>query len=222
MEGTREGAPPETGGRHRWLFAYAINGDLRFISHHDTLRLFRRALARASVPVRYSEGFNPHPKVVIPLPRPVGISSQAETIVVETQLPIDPHETLRQLQQHTPQGVQMLSVRSLSPQERLRPASARYFLETEGAPGADVQARVESLRASASLVVERMDHETRKARSVDIRPFLMDLCATEEGVEFTLKIEGQASAKPAEVAGLLGFDASTINHRIRRLSVQWQ
>src|SRR3989304_8362378 len=104
MEGVRKDCSPPCGERHRWLFAYSIDGDLRFISHHDTLRLFRRAMARANLPVRYSEGFNPHPRIMIPLPRPVGIASQAEAIVVETELPIDPDEALQQLRRHTPVG----------------------------------------------------------------------------------------------------------------------
>ncbi len=222
MEGTRQDAPPAAGGRYRWLFAYGIDGDLRFISHHDTLRLFRRALARANLPVRYSEGFNPHPKIMIPLPRPVGIASQAEAIVVETERPVDPDEALQQLRQHTPPGVQLFSVRALAPQERMRPASVRYRLETDGPPNAELRARADTLRESQQAIVERTDYETHKARSVDIRPFLMELSVTDSGVEFTLKVEGQASAKPAEVAGLLGFDATAINHRIRRLTVQWQ
>src|SRR3990172_12981655 len=99
MEGTRQDAPPREGGRYRWLFAYSIDGDLRFISHHDTLRLFRRALARADLPVRFSEGFNPHPRIMIPLPRPVGIASRAEGLVVETVGLIDPDDALRRLQE---------------------------------------------------------------------------------------------------------------------------
>src|SRR3990172_12933571 len=120
MEGTRQDAPPREGGRYRWLFAYSIDGDLRFISHHDTLRLFRRALARADLPVRHSEGFNPHPRLMIPLPRPVGVASCAEVIVVETERPIDPDDALQRLERQTPEGIAMLSSRRLALAGRLQ------------------------------------------------------------------------------------------------------
>lgn len=159
---------------------------------------------------------------MIPLPRPVGIASQAEAMVVETERPIDPQEALQQLRRHTPPGIQLMSIRGLAPGERLHPDSVRYRLETDQPPSGELLARMDAVRAMPAACVERVDHGTKKARTVDIRPFLIELTATDQGVEFMLKLEGQASAKPAEVAGLLGFDASRINHRIRRLSVEWQ
>ncbi|GAF87148.1 unnamed protein product, partial [marine sediment metagenome] len=77
MESQALGEIPIPAQRERWVFGYDVDGDLRFISHHDMLRLFARSLARAALPVRFSEGFNPHPRLSIPLPRPVGVASQA-------------------------------------------------------------------------------------------------------------------------------------------------
>lgn len=222
MEGVQKDCPPPQGERHRWFFAYSIDGDLRFISHHDTLRLFRRALARADLPVRFSEGFNPHPKIMIPLPRPVGIASNAEAIVVETERPIDPEAALACLRQHTPQGIRMLSARELAPDARFQPASVRYELESEGIPTEDLRRRLDELRTANSAIVERTDRKTGRSRSVDIRPSLAELGVSDRGVEFTLQMNGGGSAKPAEVAGWLGFDPAAINHRIRRLAVEWR
>ena len=78
--------------RHRWVFAFQVDGDLRFVSHQDMLRLFRRALARAEVPVRLTQGFNPHPRMSLPLPRPVGMASEAEVLMIETERDVDPDD----------------------------------------------------------------------------------------------------------------------------------
>lgn len=62
----------------------------RFLSHRDVLRLMTRALRRAGVPVAFSQGFNPHPKVSFAAPLPVGSTSQAEymeLILAEPQTP---------------------------------------------------------------------------------------------------------------------------------------
>lgn len=204
------------------MFAYSIDGDLRFISHHDTLRLFRRALARADVPVRYSEGFNPHPRIMIPLPRPMGVASCAEVMVVETERPIDPDDTLQRLDRQTPEGIAMISSRRLALAEHLRPLQVRYHLDATEPVTEELNSRVRSLLDSKTAVVRRVSPKNPKGRPFDVRPFIADLCAAENGVEFTLNVSQDGTAKPAEVAGLLGFDAATINHRIRRLEVKWR
>lgn len=204
------------------MFAYSIDGDLRFISHHDTLRLFRRALARADLPVRYSEGFNPHPRMMIPLPRPVGVASVAEVIVVEMDRPIDPQDALQRLARQTPEGIQMLSVRRLALAERLQPILVRYHFDAQDLSTEELDLRSRGLLDSKAAVVQRVSPKQPKGRPFDVRPFLADLRAVEDGVEFTLRVSQDGTAKPAEVAGLLGYDAATINHRIRRLEVQWR
>ena len=64
---------------------FKIEGRLRFLSHVETLKLFQRACARAGLQVRYSEGFNPRPRLSLPLPRPVGVESQDELLCVRVE-----------------------------------------------------------------------------------------------------------------------------------------
>ncbi len=59
---------------------FKVEGSLRFLSHAETLRLLQRACVRAGLALRYSEGFNPHPKFSLPLPRPVGVESEDELL----------------------------------------------------------------------------------------------------------------------------------------------
>ncbi len=204
------------------MFAYSIDGDLRFISHHDTLRLFRRALARADLPVRYSEGFNPHPRIMIPLPRPVGVASCAEVIVVETEHPIEPEDALQRLDRQTPEGIAMLSSRRLALAEHLQPIQVRYQFDAPDVSTVNLSARVRNLLDSRTAIVQRLGPKNPKGRPFDVRPFIEDLRVTEDGVGFTLRVSQDGTAKPAEVAGLLGYDSATINHRIRRLEVLWR
>ncbi len=222
MEVVQKDLSPSSGERLRWMFAYSIEGDLRFISHHDTLRLFRRALARADVPVRFSEGFNPHPKIMIPLPRPVGVTSCVEVVVVETDRLIDPDDAARRLDSQTPAGIQMLRGKRLAVGERLQPALVRYHLDASDVSREEMSLRVKSVLDSKSAVIQRKSPKNPKGRPFDLRPFIADLKADDGGVELTLRVSQDGTAKPAEVAGLLGYDAATVNHRIRRLEVQWR
>jgi len=208
--------------RYRWMFSYRVTGDLRFISHHDTLRLFRRALARADIPVRFSEGFNPHQRMTIPLPRPVGVSSEAEAIVIETDKAIDPADALQRLQAQMPEGIGLQGVRALAAGERPQPDEARYRLLLESAAPPEWSARVDELMASETVVVARTDPKSKKSRSVNIKPYIVGIELAGDAVEFTLRVTGEGSARPAEIAGLLGFDPTSINHRIHRQEVRWR
>lgn len=222
MEGVPTDGPPTGGQRFRWVFGFCIEGDLRFISHHDTLRMLRRTLARADFPVRFSEGFNPHPKVMIPLPRPVGIASEVEVVVLETDRPIDPSQALVRLQAASPGGLRFTTGREFVKGESVTPVRATYLLDTQGAPSDEVRRRVEELRAADSAVITRTDAKSKVSRAVDIRPSIESIETGEAGVEFTIRIGSGGAAKPAEVAGWIGFDSATINHRITRTKVDWQ
>lgn len=222
MEGSKEIAVSPPGERFRWMLVFSLGGDLRFISHHDTLRLFRRALARADIPVRYSEGFNPHPKVMIPLPRPVGVASRDEALVLETNRIIDPEQALQRLQEKTPDDIDLISLRRLESGEQMEPSHVRYRLDLSDMNIADLEDRVQDVLTAQNLPIERKSPKSKDVRRVDIRPYLVDLRAIGQAVEFTLMVTGNGTAKPAEIAGALGCDPGSINHRIERLEVQWR
>ena len=64
------------------LVKFRIWGNLRFLSHAETMSVFQRACVRAGIPVRHSEGFNPRPRMSLPLPRSVGVESDDELLVL--------------------------------------------------------------------------------------------------------------------------------------------
>ncbi len=222
MQGTQTQPDPEAAAGDRWMFGYSVQGDLRFISHHDTLRLFRRALARAALPVRYSEGFNPHARVSIPLPRPVGVASDAEALVVDFRERVDGDVAIERLGRQMPEGIKLLGARRLDAGNQPLPAFVRYRLDLDGAPLEVVKAHAARTMASDVVEVERVRHKDQRHRRINVRPLITDLHVAETGVEFRVRVTNCGSVKAAEVAGLLGFDSHAINHRIRRLDVQWE
>ncbi len=216
-----EGAVADT-ARHRWVIRFSVDGDVRFISHHDTLRLFRRALARAELPVRFSEGFSPHPRLSIPLPRSVGLASDDEAVVVEFERAIEPGDALRRLQREMPEGFRIFEGRPLQTGENLHPQRVHYTLELSEPPGEEIAARAGYLLDQSTLPVARPDPRGGRAKSVDLRPYLAALRVTGARIDFVLNVTGEGTAKPAEIAGLLGLDGSTLLHRIRRTKVNWK
>lgn len=213
--------------RHRWVFAFQVDGDLRFVSHHDMLRLFRRALARAEVPVRFTQGFNPHPRMSLPLPRPVGMASEAEALMIETERDVDPDDMVARLEQHTPADLQMVSARRLAFRERLEPELVRYRFRPEPPPRTsalsnDLKMKVRLVLDAETIQVERMKPGNEAVRVIDIRPYIEDLSLVDDEVEFTLRVTQSGAAKAAEVVGALGYRTESINHQIRRIDVRWR
>ncbi len=222
MGGLRDNGIADVEERSRWMFRYTVSGDLRFISHHDTLRLFRRALVRAKLPVRWSEGFNPHPRITIPLPRPVGIASDAEAVVVSTDGPVEPEDAVQSLERHTPADLRMIAARNLKPGEKIEPVLVRYSVEPADSPISNLQARARDLLEADTVQVNRTNPKKARTVLVDLRPYIVDINLKGEEVEFTLRVTNNGTARPAEIAGLLGYQADAINHRIRRLEIQWR
>ncbi len=101
---------------------FRIGGLLRFLSHAETLRVCQRACARAGIPVKHTMGFNPHPRLSLPLPRSVGVESDDELLVLWLSVKRDSldvsdvsHEEyaaqIRQvLQRALPAGVEVIRV----------------------------------------------------------------------------------------------------------------
>lgn len=213
--------------RHRWVFAFQVDGDLRFVSHHDMLRLFRRALARAEVPVRFTQGFNPHPRMSLPLPRPVGMASETEVLMIETECDADPDDMLGRLQRHTPPDLQMVSARRLALRERVEPEFVRYRFCPEQMPRSsdlsnDLKTKVRLVLDAETIEVERTKPGNEAKRVIDIRPYIENISVVDDAVEFTLRVTQSGTARPSEVVGALGYGTESINHQIRRIDVRWR
>ena len=86
--------PQPAGGQapvvQRVRLRYAKRGPLRFTSHRDFARAFERAIHRAGVPIAYSQGFTPHPKISYASAAPTGVASEAEYLEIGLQAATEP------------------------------------------------------------------------------------------------------------------------------------
>lgn len=183
--------------------------------------MFRRALVRSRLPVRYTTGFNPHPRISIPLPRPVGMAGDAEVLVVELTQAIDAGQAAAQLAAQAPRGLTIIEARLLGERERLSPCAARYRLWT-GPVTTDLRDSLQRLQQTDVVPVTRHDSEGRMTRTFNLNDFLLEVEWGAEWLDFWLKVSDDGSIRPSEVAAALGFDARAINHRICRMEVRWQ
>jgi radical SAM-linked protein len=184
--------------------------------------MLARACARAQLPVRYSEGFNPHPRISLPVPRPVGVASDAERMVVELTEPVAPERIRRSLAEQVPEGVAMRQVRTLAVRERCLPRLVRYSVDIRDRDGDALSREASRMLASDSIPYDRYVHKESRNKTIDLRPFLEAIDVGDECVRFGLFVTGAGTAKPAEVCDILGIGGENVNHLIRRLEIEWQ
>ena len=96
----------------RLRIRYAKRGRARFTSHRDFARAFERALRRAQVPMAYSSGFNPHPRISYANSSPTGAATEAEYLEIGLAEDCDPAKVLGALNEAMPDGLVLTEIRA--------------------------------------------------------------------------------------------------------------
>ncbi|UUZ60005.1 TIGR03936 family radical SAM-associated protein [Nocardioides sp. B-3] len=158
---------------------YAKRGRLRFTSHRDFSRAFERAVFRARIPMAYSSGFNPHPRMSYAGAAPTGSASEAEYLEIALARVLVPSEVHALLDEALPPGLDILEVVESpggSLADRLEASRWRIDLSV---PAADLQAAVKAFYDADEVLVERM---TKKGlREFDARGAVLSITASGAG-----------------------------------------
>lgn len=156
----------------RLRLRYAKRGRLRFASHRDFQRAFERALRRAGVPMAYSAGFSPHPKISYANAAPTGTASEAEYLEIGLAEERDPVELRQRIDEALPPGLDILDVvvaRTSDFAERLQ--ASRWRIELPGLGAAEAGEAVARLLAADEVLVERLTKNG--LRTFDVRAALL-------------------------------------------------
>ncbi|WP_406321367.1 TIGR03936 family radical SAM-associated protein [Streptomyces sp. NBC_01637] len=157
---------------------YTKRGRLRFTSHRDFQRAFERALRRAEVPMAYSAGFTPHPKVSYANAAPTGTGSEAEFLEIALAEPRDP-DTLRDLLDASlPDGLDItdaVEARTSGLADRL--TASVWEMRLDGVPFEDAEKAVAGFLGAESVEVQR--RTKNGMRTFDARAAVADLEAVD-------------------------------------------
>ncbi len=163
-------APPV----QRLRIRYAKRGRLRFTSHRDFSRAFERAIARAQVPMAYSSGFHPHPRISYAGASPTGAASEAEYVEIGLARETDPDVVRRALDEALPPGLDVMQV-VVSPGGSLtdRLEASAWRITVPDLPVAAGRSAATAFLAAETVLVERM---TKKGlRTFDCRAAVVSL-----------------------------------------------
>jgi radical SAM-linked protein len=214
---------------------FSKHGKVRFISHRDVARAFERAFRIEELPLAFTEGFSPRPKVSFGLALSVGHESDAEYLDVELTEPVDADALPQRLTPVLPEGMPATgAVRLIERAPALQESitEVQYRVATVDGRGQPVPQHVLDAAASGALASDAlMVTRVRKGKESvdDLRPVLRSLEVRHDGDEpvFDLTLLTQPrGARPREVLDALdrftgaGGGVGLTEHRVTRTS-QW-
>lgn len=184
---------------------YARLGDSRFYGHLEMLQLIFRLLQRAALPVLFSSGFNPTPKVSFSQALPVGVESLAEFFDVELARPLaSMEETVTVLNQQLPPTIRVRNI-TLAPRKAMMSSLTSYTISLQ-APPPDIAQRITAFLERDSYVIERFRKNRRQ--EIDLRSLVSNIAW--DGGELALELlghQGKPGTNPREVlVKIVGFD----------------
>ncbi len=196
-------ARPSRNGEQGPVFSYRVHyarlGDARFLGHLEMLQLVFRALHRSGLPVLFSRGYNPSPRVSFSHALPVGVESHVEYFDVDLSRPISRYEeTARLLNRNLPEFV---TVTSVAPRGKQTPKDMVVSYQVRLGPDVDgpaVAKRIADFLARDSFIIERV--RKKKRRELDLRPLVLALRL--EGAELAMELlhpHSAAGTNPREV-----------------------
>ena len=196
---------------YKYWFEYSKNEPLKLLSHLELMRVWVRAFRRAKVPIAYSQGYNPHPKISFASPLAVGVAGEREygEIILQEKTITDIMQ--RRIAEELPEGLSFHKYQHVpmdvpSPMALIDVTRYRITLVSEDEHAA------RSLKDQWLEFIENRQHEicrfTKKGfKNIVLSDYLMDhslLTAETDRVkaEIDLKIDNKGTVRPEEIINL--------------------
>jgi len=187
----------------RIRITFSKQSALRYTGHLDLHKLWERAVRRAELPLAYSQGFHPQPKMNLAAALPLGFSSLCEVLDMRLEREIPLEGLLQRLNDTLPSGIQVLNIEQVeerAPALQTQVASAEYEVRMiESGFGSDVNRRIKSVMATESII------RTRREKEYDLRPLIEELSLADDKIIMRLAAREGATGRPEEVLDVLGI-----------------
>ncbi len=187
----------------RIRITFSKQGPLRYTGHLDLHKLWERAARRAELPLAYSQGFHPQPKMSLAAALPLGFSSTCEILDMRLEHDVELVSLRERLNGTLPPGIRVLSVEQAeerAPALQTQVAEAEYQIELrEQVDPSELKRRVEAAMESTSIPRER------RGKSYNLRPLILFIEAFDDKITMRLAAREGATGRPEEVLDVLGI-----------------
>jgi len=211
---------------NRYRISFAKTPAIRFTSHLDIHHAWERMLRRAQVPLVYSQGFNPRPRINLSTALPLGCTSECELADVWMEEERSPADLLQDLRRVAPLGLHITAVERVEKQQpslQIQIVAVEYEVYLDPAPP------LEELRSSVQTVLEAETlPRQRRGKDYDLRPLIEAIEVIQdngEGPQLGMRLAARegATGRPEEVLLALNLDPTLArSHRTRLIMVHCQ
>lgn len=202
---------------------YRVDENLAYLSHQEMMRCWMRAFARSGVELRYSEGFNPHPRFSLPFPKSVGVGSEKELAVVQlhtTAQEFKPEEFTELLNSQLPGGLRVYAATAFDGKKGCETRRVSYHIEVADSVAVAAAKEIMEKVDAGELVVERKSFKTGKISRVNLAELISSVEVAEGGLLWTVATGQEGTVKIDEMLRLSGVDESA--HAITRKNIEWE
>jgi len=193
---------------------------MRYVGHLDMAKTWERVLRRARIPLEYSQGFNPRPRLQFAAALPVGVTSESEYLDVWLTERLDSADWIEQLNVVSPPGLRIYTITEVPIKEAALPTLVSHS-EYVITPIENMIASDELRQRTAALLSASQIERTRNKKTYDLRPLILDLTVTPEGHLVAHLLTGEkANGRPDELLDALGLDLTQARIHRRHLYLQ--
>lgn len=161
----------------KYFLTFSKLNDMKYISHLDLLRLFKRAFKSADIRLIHSEGFNPHPRLAFGQPLSLGYESLEEWMEFETKIAYDLMELKKKLNEKLPEGVTIKEVTNAPDNQKPLAATcyeADYQIAIPLITGVlDILRLEELFLAQTEILVNKESKKNKEVKVINIRPMII-------------------------------------------------
>ena len=187
----------------RIRITFSKQGALRYTGHLDLHKLWERAARRAELPLAYSQGFHPQPKMSLAAALPLGFSSTCEVLDMRLERDIELGDLRKRLNETLPPGIRVAHIEQAderAPALQTQVVEAEYKVELrEPVDPSELKRRIESALAAESILRER------RGKKYDLRPLIQSIEAVDDTIVMILAAREGATGRPEEVLDVLGI-----------------
>ncbi|MFN8385914.1 MAG: TIGR03936 family radical SAM-associated protein [Anaerolineales bacterium] len=186
----------------RIRITFSKQGALRYTGHLDLHKLWERAARRAELPLAYSQGFHPQPKMSLASALPLGFSSTCEVLDMRLERDVELGDLRERLNETLPPNprVAIEQADERAPALQTQVIEAEYKVELrEPVDPSELKRRIESALASESILRER------RGKKYDLRPLIQSIEAVDDTIVMILAAREGATGRPEEVLDVLGI-----------------
>ncbi|MCK5878394.1 MAG: TIGR03936 family radical SAM-associated protein [Holophagae bacterium] len=206
---------------------FSIQGDSAYLSHQETLKMFQRALIRASIPLAFSMGFNPHPRLSIPFPRSVGTQSIRDRVraMVEFSENDSKQDWLSRIQEQLPSDCSVLEVQSYPGKYMFHPQGVRYIFRLESPFDEQFRDHLNNCRKQVDekepIEIQRYWAKKRRYKQFDLSLYLEALDFTNDQIEVVCGVSQSGTVRVDELMQWLNIAPDQFVEPVCRTEIKW-